>query len=122
MENCVCPRLTERYGARKAFDFFLHSLAEDCGDRAVGVVLSGTGADGSEGLKAVKSKGGFVIVQEPSEAPFDGMPKSAIQTGQADLILPVARIPAALVKHMSCFGPADAKPTRTHSKGPFRRF
>ena len=72
--------------------------------------LSGSGSDGSEGLKAVKSKGGFVIVQEPSEAAFDGMPKSAIQTGQADCILPVAEIPAALIKRMTCFHPADAKP------------
>ena len=57
-------------------------------------MLSGTGSDGSEGVKAVKNKGGFVIVQEPSEAAFDGMPKSAIQTGQADCILPVAEMPA----------------------------
>ena len=102
--------LTERHGARTAFDVFLRSLAEDCGERAIGVVLSGTGSDGSAGVKAVKSKGGFVIVQEPSEAAFDGMPKSAIQTGQADCILPVAQIPAALIKRMTCFHPADAKP------------
>ena len=98
----------ERYGARKAFDFFLHSLADDCGDQAVCVVLSGTGSDGSEGLKAVKRRGGFVIVQKPSEASFDGMPKSAIQTGQADLILPVAEIPAALVKHISQVRPSNS--------------
>ena len=102
--------LTERHGARTAFDVFLRSLAEDCGERAIGVVLSGSGSDGSEGVKAVKSKGGFVIVQEPSEAAFDGMPKSAIQTGQADCILPVAKIPAALIKRMTCFHPADANP------------
>ena len=84
----------ERHGARLAFDFFLRSLAEDCGERAICVVLSGTGTDGSEGLKAVKKRGGFVIVQDPSEAAFDGMPKSAIKTGQADRTLPVARIPA----------------------------
>ena len=107
--------LTERHGARTAFDVFLRSLAEDCGERAICVVLSGTGSDGSEGLKAVKSKGGFVIVQEPSEAAFDGMPKSAILTGQADCILPVAEIPAALIKHMNCFHPADAKPDANDS-------
>ncbi len=103
--------LTERHGARTAFDVFLRSLAEECGERAIGVILSGTGSDGSEGAKAVKSKGGFVIVQEPSEAAFDGMPKSAIQTGQADCILPVAEIPAALIKRMTCFQPADARPS-----------
>src|SRR5580704_12090520 len=55
----------ERHGARMPFDFFLRSLAEDCGARAVCAVLSGTGADGSVGLKAVHNKGGFVMVQDP---------------------------------------------------------
>ncbi len=101
-------QLTERHGARTAFDVFLRSLAEECGERAIAIVLSGTGSDGSEGVKAVKSKGGFVIVQEPSEAAFDGMPKSAIQTGQADCILPVAEMPAALIGHMNGLHPFDA--------------
>ena len=94
----------KRHGTRMPFDFFLLSLAEDCGDHAICVVLSGTGTDGSEGLKAIKDRGGFVIVQEPSDAKFDGMPKSAIQTGEADLILPVAGIPAALIDHASGIG------------------
>ena len=89
----------ERHGTRMAFDFFLRSLAEECGERAICVVLSGTGTDGSEGLKAVKKRGGFVIVQDPSEAAFDGMPKSAIKTGQTDLTLPVGQIPGALIRH-----------------------
>ena len=100
--------LTERHGARTAFDVFLRSLAEDCGERAIAIVLSGTGSDGSEGVKAVKSKGGFVIVQEPSEAAFDGMPKSAIQTGQADRILPVAEMPAALIDRTNRLAGGDA--------------
>ncbi|MFZ1109053.1 MAG: chemotaxis protein CheB [Rhodomicrobium sp.] len=99
--------LAERHGTRTAFDVFLRSLAEDCGERAIAVVLSGTGSDGSEGLRAVKSKGGFVVVQEPSEAAFDGMPKSAIKTGQADCILPVAEIPAALIEHRNGLRPSD---------------
>ena len=103
---------TERHGARLAFDFFLRSLAEDCGERAICVVLSGTGTDGTEGLKAVKKRGGFVIVQDPSEAAFDGMPKSAIKTGQADRTLPVAGIPAALINRASTIRvqPSGAKP------------
>ncbi len=102
----------ERHGARLAFDFFLRSLAEDCGERAICVVLSGTGTDGSEGLKAVKKSGGFVIVQDPSEAAFDGMPKSAIKTGQVDLTLSVAGIPAALIDRASVsqVQPSAAKP------------
>jgi two-component system CheB/CheR fusion protein len=87
-----------RHGARLPFDFLLRSLAEEYGERAVCVILSGTGADGSLGLKAVKEKGGLVIAQDPDEAAFDGMPRSAILTGAVDLVLPLAGIPDALVK------------------------
>jgi two-component system, chemotaxis family, CheB/CheR fusion protein len=87
-----------RHGARLPFDFFLHSLAVECGARAICVILSGSGADGSLGLKAVKENGGFVIAQDPDEAGYDGMPRSAIMSGAVDLVLPVAKIPEALVK------------------------
>lgn len=86
-----------RHGARLPFDFLLHSLAQGYGERAICLILSGTGADGSIGLKAVKEKGGLVIAQDPGEATFDGMPRNAIQTGAVDLILPLARIPDALL-------------------------
>ena len=89
----------QRHGARMPFDFFLRSLARESGRRAICVVLSGTGSDGSEGLKAIKDNGGFVIVQDPLEAQFDGMPKSAIGTGMADVIAPLSKISRALVKH-----------------------
>ena len=88
-----------RHGARLPFDFLLHSLAEECGPRAVAVILSGTGADGTLGLKAVKENGGLIIAQEPDEAGFDGMPRSAIATGAVDLVLPVAKIPDALITY-----------------------
>ncbi|WP_327796211.1 chemotaxis protein CheB, partial [Acidocella facilis] len=87
-----------RHGARLPFDFLLRSLAEEYGERAICVILSGTGADGSLGLKAVKEKGGLVIAQDPDEAAFDGMPRNAIQTGAVDLVLPLASIPDALIK------------------------
>jgi two-component system, chemotaxis family, CheB/CheR fusion protein len=89
----------ERRGARMPFDFFLRSLAQECGARAVCGVLSGTGADGSVGLLAVREHGGLVIVQEPVEAGQAGMPSSAILTGVADLVLSAAAIPAALLEH-----------------------
>ena len=89
----------ERHGARMPFDFFLGSLASECGKRAICAVLSGTGADGSIGLKAIKQKGGLVIAQDPTEAAYDGMPRSAIMTGEVDLVLPLAKIPEALIKH-----------------------
>ena len=86
-----------RHGARLPFDFLLKSLASEYGARAVCVVLSGTGADGSQGLRAIKAKGGLVIAQEASDAGYDGMPLSAIATGDVDLILPAAEIAEALV-------------------------
>ena len=89
----------ERHGARLPFDFFLRSLAEELGERAVCVILSGTGSDGSLGLKAVKEQGGLVVAQDPDEAEYDGMPRSAISTGAVDLVLPVAKIPEILVKY-----------------------
>src|SRR3984893_14634902 len=89
----------ERHGARLPYDFFLRSLAEELGERAIGVILSGTGGDGSLGLQAVKEKGGLVIAQDPDEAEYDGMTRSAILTGAVDLVLPVAKLPETLAKH-----------------------
>lgn len=102
-----------RHGARLPFDFLLHSLAEEMGPRAACVVLSGTGSDGSLGLKAVKQKGGLVIAQDPEESAYDGMPRSAIATGAVDCVLPAAGIPNALMKYLQRKGPAscgDAEP------------
>jgi len=87
-----------RHGARLPFDFLLRSLAEEYGERAICVILSGTGADGSLGRRAVKETGGLVIAQDPDEAAFDGMPRNAILTGAVDLVLPLASIPGALLK------------------------
>lgn len=98
-----------RHGARLPFDYLLLSLARDYGARVVCVVLSGTGADGSQGLRAVKSAGGMVIVQDPKEAGFDGMPRNAIGTGLVDHILPVASIPAII---------RDRKMLRTDPQAP----
>jgi len=94
-------RLSEpevRHGARLPFDFLLRSLAADRGQRAMAVILSGSGTDGNLGLKAVKEKGGLVIAQTPDEAGHDGMPRSAMLTGAVDMVLPVAEIPDALIK------------------------
>ena len=60
----------ERHGARLPYDFFLRSLAEEFGERAICVILSGTGGDGSLGLKAVKEQGGLVIAQDPDDAEY----------------------------------------------------
>jgi len=89
----------ERPAVRMPFDFLLESLAEDCGDHGVCVILSGTAADGAVGAKVVKAAGGLVIAQDPDEAEYDGMPRSAISGGAVDLVLPLARIPQALAKY-----------------------
>lgn len=77
-------------------DQFFHSLAEECGSNAVGIILSGTGTDGSRGIQAIKNNGGIVLVQDPDTAQFDGMPQAAILTGVADQVLPPAAIAEAL--------------------------
>ncbi len=84
---------TRGQGTRLPFDFLLASLARDLGDRVVCVVLSGTGADGSQGLRAVKAAGGLVIVQEPAEAGYEGMPRSAMATGLVDHVVPLTAMP-----------------------------
>ncbi len=73
-------------------DVFLQSLAECMKERSIAVVLSGTGTDGTNGIKAIKEQGGLVIVQNPSTAKFDGMPRSAINTGLADFVLSPVQI------------------------------
>jgi two-component system CheB/CheR fusion protein len=83
-----------------AIDIFLHSLAEDQGARAIAVILSGTGTDGTRGIEAVQGAGGMVIVQEPSSAKFDGMPNSAIAAGYADFILSPEQMPEEIVAYV----------------------
>ena len=79
------------------FDIFLHSLALERGARAMCVILSGMGHDGSKGLRTIKRSGGFVIAQSPEDAGEDGMPRSAILTGDVDAVLEAAQAPAALM-------------------------
>jgi len=87
---------SEPRGFRRPIDVFFRSLAVDQGTNAACVVLSGTGADGTEGLRAVKEAGGLTLVQDPEAAKYDGMPKSAAATGLVDKILDVRDMPAAL--------------------------
>ena len=74
-------------GVNLPIDVFFRSLAESARDRSVAIILSGTGSDGSRGLKAIKESGGLVLIQDPEAAKFDGMPMSAVQTGFADFTL-----------------------------------
>jgi two-component system, chemotaxis family, CheB/CheR fusion protein len=76
-----------RHGLNFPIDIFLESLAKNYADRAIGVILSGTGSDGNNGLRAINEAGGFAMVQDPLSAEFDGMPRTAIATGVVDQIL-----------------------------------
>ena len=82
-------------------DVFFKSMALHHGARSVGVVLSGTGSDGTRGAAAINDVGGFLIAQEPQDAKFDGMPRSVIATGLVDAILPVEQIGARLLAHIT---------------------
>ena len=79
-------------------DIFLQSLADEAGERAVAIILSGTGSDGSRGAQAIHSKGGLVLMQSPDTAQFDGMPRSALATGKVDLELPPQQMPPLLLE------------------------
>jgi two-component system CheB/CheR fusion protein len=86
-------------GQRLPIDFFFRSLAQDQRERAVGIVLSGTGSDGTLGVRTIKDAGGIVIAQTPASAEFDGMPRSAIATGVVDFELTPAEMPAKLIHY-----------------------
>lgn len=87
-------------GMRMPIDFFFRSLAREWKERAICIVLSGTGSDGALGLKAVKSQGGMIIAEDPNSAGYDGMPRSAINTGLVDFTLPVGEMPKTLVRYI----------------------
>ena len=88
-------------GQRLPIDFFFRSLAQDQHERAICIVLSGTGSDGTLGVRAIKSEGGMVMVQSPESTEYDGMPRSAIATGLVDYVLPPKEMPAQLLAYAS---------------------
>ena len=95
-------RLTQpitTHGLRLPIDFFFRSLAEDQGELAVGIILSGTGTDGTQGLKSIKEAGGLVIVQAPETADYDGMPRSALATHLVDFVSAPDQMPGRLLEY-----------------------
>ncbi|MBF0572753.1 MAG: PAS domain-containing protein [Desulfamplus sp.] len=89
-------------GLNLPIDIFFRSLAEDQAEKAVGIILSGTGSDGMRGVRAIKECGGMVMVQSEETAKFDGMPRAAISTGLSDFVLPPEEMPIqllAFIKH-----------------------
>jgi two-component system CheB/CheR fusion protein len=87
-------------GLRLPIDFFLRSLAQDQQEHSIGVILSGMGSDGTLGLRAIKEKAGVVLVQEPTTARFEGMPRSAVDAGLADIVAPVEELPGRILAYL----------------------
>ncbi|MBC5992257.1 chemotaxis protein CheB [Pontibacter cellulosilyticus] len=95
-------RLEDKARSREpnfAIDLFFESMARSRGKYAIGIVLSGTGSDGTKGAKAIKRAGGMVVVQAPDTAKFDGMPRSAIDAGFVDFILPPEQMPEEIIEY-----------------------
>jgi two-component system CheB/CheR fusion protein len=92
----VAPR-----GQRLPIDFFFRSLAQDQHERAICIVLSGTGSDGSLGVRAIKGEGGMAMAQSPATAEYDGMPRSAVAAGLVDYELPPAEMAGQLIAYAS---------------------
>ena len=88
-------------GQRLPIDFFFRSLAQDQRERAIGIILSGTGSDGMLGVRAIKGEGGLIMSQNPESTEYDGMPRSAISTGLVDFELPPAEMPDQLISYVS---------------------
>ena len=80
-------------------DIFFHTLGEEWKEKSIGVILSGTGSDGSRGIKSIKESGGLIFVQRPESAQFDGMPNSSIATGQVDFIMDPSEIGKAIAEY-----------------------
>jgi chemotaxis methyl-accepting protein methylase len=87
-------------GLRLPIDFFFRSLADDRQARSIGVILSGMGSDGTLGLSAIKEKSGVVFVQTPASAKFDGMPRSAIDAGLADVVASAEEMPGRIIDYL----------------------
>jgi two-component system CheB/CheR fusion protein len=87
-------------GINLPIDFFFRSLSEDLKEKAVGIIVSGTASDGTLGIKAIKAEGGMAMVEDPATAKYEGMPRSAVKTGLVDFILPVEKMPEALIAYL----------------------
>jgi two-component system CheB/CheR fusion protein len=112
---------SEPRGQRLPIDFFFRSLAQNQHEYAIGVVLAGTGSDGTLGVRAIKAEGGMVMAQEPGSTTFDGMPRSAIATGLVDWQLPPAEMPAQIISYAThAFRPAGSAACRTGTQDPGR--
>src|SRR4051794_38262714 len=110
--DLVVSDMTGAEQRRAPVDMFFRSLGDVHGNRAVAVVLSGTGPNGSSGIKRVKEHGGLCLAQDPAEAEHADMPRNTIGTGLVDLVLPIARMPSAIAEYMARLGTTDHEAPR----------
>ncbi|MEY4545624.1 MAG: hypothetical protein RL685_1819 [Pseudomonadota bacterium] len=99
-----------------SIDFFFRSLADDQRERSIGVILSGMGSDGTLGLRAIKEKAGAAFVQALSSAKFDGMPRSAIESGLADVVAPAEELPERIRTYLQFTPPRHRSTLELHDK------
>lgn len=91
----IAPR-----GLRLPIDFFFRTLADDWHENAIGIILSGMGSDGALGVREIKEQGGLILVQDPSSAKFNGMPRSALETGVVDIVAVAPELPQRIVDYL----------------------
>jgi two-component system CheB/CheR fusion protein len=108
-------------GPRLTIDHFFQSLAQDQGERAVGIVLSGSGSDGAHGVRLLKAEGSLTLAQTPATAAHSSMPQSAIATGCIDQILPPEQMPAYLLRCLRLFGRTTQTPLASSADGVMHR-
>lgn len=107
-------------GQRMKIDLFFRSLAEEQGDKAIGIILSGTGTDGTLGLRAIQGSGGITFVQDPENAKYDGMPISAINSGYATYVLPVEQMPDQIISTVkNLYGVVSVHPPSSGEQAAF---
>jgi two-component system, chemotaxis family, CheB/CheR fusion protein len=102
------------HGHTRSVDLFLKSLAKDCGERAVGVILSGSDFDGTAGLEAIKAEGGYTFAQDEASAKFESMPRSAAASGCVDMVLP----PKKIAEELGRLGPALSEGAKRRGAEP----
>ena len=108
-------------GHRCPVDFFFRSLAQDHHARAIGIVLSGTGSDGAQGIRAIKGEGGMAMAQNSESTQYDGMPRSAVATGLVDFVLAPTEMPAQLMAYINHAFTDDTSAAQSQSTAPVLR-
>lgn len=99
-DKLMLKELEKKHGVNLPIDVFFRSMKDAIGEKSVAVILSGTGSDGTQGIKEVKEAGGLTLVQQPDTAEYDGMPSSAMRTGLIDYVIPVEEMPKVILNYI----------------------